>query len=54
MNIWFTYNHPDFEAAFRCDVEKTENANKLAIKPDENFVREEDFIPVETSYKKVR
>jgi len=44
------YEHHDFEAAYRCDVEKAENANKLAIKPSDEHQRDEDFIAVETSY----
>jgi len=35
-------------------VEKAENSDKLAIKPNEEFQRDEDFVPIETSYKKMR
>lgn len=48
------YEHPDNQTAYRCDVEKTENAHKLAIKQQDEFKRDEDFVAVETSYKKTR
>ena len=54
ININFMYQHQDYEAAYRCDVEKTENANKLAIKPSEEVHNEYDFVPFETSYKMMR
>ena len=48
------FEHPDNQTAYRCDVEKSENSGKLAIKPHEEFKRDEDFVAVETSYKKMR
>jgi hypothetical protein len=48
------YEHEDFKTAYRCDVERAENANKLAIKPNDEYQRDEDFVAVETSYKKMR
>lgn len=35
-------------------IERAENANKLAIKPSDEYQRDEDFVAVETSYKKMR
>lgn len=32
LNVNYMYEHPDNQTAYRCDVEKTENADKLAIK----------------------
>ena len=54
VNINYMYQHPDFETAYRCDVERAENANKLAIKPNDEYQRDEDFVAVETTYKKMR
>jgi len=55
ININFMYHHQDYEAAYRCDVEKTENSDKLAIKKsEEQYQKDEDFVPFETSYKKTR
>jgi hypothetical protein len=48
------YENDDFKTAYRCDVERAENANKLAIKPNDEYQRDEDFVAVETSYKKMR
>lgn len=46
--------HTDYETAFRCDVEKYEKANKMNIKKNEEFKRDEEFMAVETSFKKMR
>jgi len=46
--------HPDYEAAYRCDVEKTENSRKLAIKPNDEYKRDEEFIPYETTFQRMR
>ena len=54
MNINYLYSHSDYEAAYRCDVERVENSNKLAIKPSDEFQRDEDFLAVDTSYLKMR
>jgi len=54
LNINYMYEHPDNQTAYRCDVEKTENSDKLAIKQHDEFKRDEDFVAVETSYKKMR
>lgn len=54
ININFMYQHQDYEAAYRCDVEKTENSNKLAIKPSDEVRNDYDFVPCETSFKKMR
>lgn len=54
VNISYMYENEDFKTAYRCDVERAENANKLAIKPNDEYQRDEDFVAVETSYKKMR
>ena len=37
VNINYLYQHPDYESAYRCDVERVENSNKFAIKPNEEY-----------------
>jgi hypothetical protein len=37
VNINYMYEHPDFVSAYRCDVERVENSNKLAIKADDAY-----------------
>ena len=54
VNINYMFQHPDYESAYRCDVERVENADKFAIKPNEEYQRDEDFMSVETTYKKMR
>ena len=54
VNINYMYEHPDFVSAYRCDVERVENSNKLAIKATEEYQRDEDFLAVDTPYKKMR
>ena len=45
---------PYIETVYRCDVQKVETKGKLAIKESEEIKKEEEFVNVETSYKKVR
>jgi len=55
MNINYLLYHHDYETAHRCDVERYENAEKLNIKKaDKSTGRIEDFVNIETSYKKTR
>lgn len=54
VNINYMYDIPDFAAAYRCDVNKVENNDKLTNKPSDEYHREEDFISIETPYKKQR
>jgi hypothetical protein len=54
VNINYLYQLQDYETAYRCDVERVENSNKLAIKPNENLFASKDFVPVTSSYKKTR
>jgi hypothetical protein len=51
VNINYIYALPDFEAAYRCDFEKYEKSNKLAIPPNEDLILKEEFTPCETTYK---
>jgi hypothetical protein len=54
LNINYMMDILDYQAAYRCDVERVENSEKLAIKPQEEFERDEDFSAVNTSYKRLR
>ena len=45
---------PNFETAYRCDVQRIETKDKMAIKNSDEIKREEEFVNVETSYKKLR
>jgi hypothetical protein len=54
VNINYMYDHPDFETAYRCNVEKAGNTAKLALRPKEDPIREEHFVMVETSYREMR
>ena len=51
MNINNLIVDPVFDTAYRCDVTKIETTNKMAIKPSEEFVRDEDYCNVVTSFK---
>ena len=42
---------PVFDTAYRSDVTKIETTNKMAIKTSDEFVREEDFCNVVTSFR---
>jgi hypothetical protein len=51
INVNYLIVDPVFDTAYRCDVTKIETAGKMAIKPSDEFVREEDFCNVVTSFK---
>lgn len=51
LNINYLIEDPVYDTAYRCDVTKIETTNKMAIKPSEEFVREEEFCNVVTSFK---
>lgn len=51
VNINYLIVDPVFDTAYRCDVTKIETTNKMAIKPSEEFVRDEDYCNVVTSFK---
>jgi hypothetical protein len=54
LNINYMLQHPDFETAYRSDVEKFENTKRLNIKKNDDFRRDEEFVAVETSFKKTK
>ena len=45
---------PDFETAYRSDVQRIETRGKMAIKDSDEIKRDEEFNPVEASYRRVR
>lgn len=53
--MWINVNYmivdPVFETAYRSDVQRVETNNKMAIKPNEEFTRDEDFNCVSTSFR---
>lgn len=51
INVNYLIVDPVFDTAYRCDVTKIETTGKMAIKPSDEFVREEDFCNVVTSFK---
>jgi hypothetical protein len=50
VNINYLVDDPVFETAYRCDVKRIETSNKMAIKPEDEFKREEEFCNVTTSF----
>lgn len=51
VNVNYLIVDPVFETAFRADVQRVETQAKMAIKPNEEFTRDEDFNNVTTSFK---
>jgi len=53
--MWINVNYmicdPVYDTAYRSDVQRIESNDKMAIKPNEEFTREEDFNCVSTSFK---
>ena len=54
INVNYMIVEPNFETAYRCDVQRIETKDKMAIKNSDEIKREEEFVNVETSYKKMR
>jgi hypothetical protein len=46
--------HPDFETAYRSDVNRIETKGRMAIKELDEIRRDEEFNAVETPYRKLR
>jgi hypothetical protein len=53
--MWINVNYlicdPVYDTAYRSDVQRCETNNKMAIKPNEEFTRDEDFNCVSTSFR---
>ena len=54
LNVNYLITDPDFETAYRSDVQRIETKGKMSIKEIDDLKREEEFNNVETSFKKVR
>ena len=50
----YLVNHANLQQYYRQDIQKIETRAKLCIKDSEEIKKEEEFVNVETSYKKVR
>ena len=51
VNVNYLIMDPVYETAYRSDVQRVESSNKMAIKPNEEFTRDEDFNNVTTSFR---
>ena len=50
VNVNYLVVDPVFETAYRCDVKRIETSDKMAIKPEDEFKRDEEFCNVTTSF----
>lgn len=50
VNVNYLVVDPVFETAYRCDVKRIETSEKMAIKPEDEFKRDEEFCNVTTSF----
>lgn len=51
INVNYLLVDPVYETCFRSDVARVETSAKMAIKPSEEFVKEEDYCNVTTSFR---
>jgi hypothetical protein len=54
VNVNYLIVDPVFETAYRCDVRRVETSEKMAIKPADEFLREEEFCNVTTPFHMAR
>jgi hypothetical protein len=54
VNVNYLIVDPVFETAYRCDVRRIETSEKMAIKPADEFLREEEFCNVTTPFHAAR
>lgn len=54
INVNYMIVDPVYETAYRSDVKRVETTHKMAIKPTEDFAREEEFVNVTTTYRDVK
>ncbi len=45
---------PVYDTAYRADIKRNETKDKLAIKPDEEFSREDEFCCVTTTFSQAK
>mmetsp|Transcript_9737 Transcript_9737/g.9476 ORF Transcript_9737/g.9476 Transcript_9737/m.9476 type:complete len:279 (-) Transcript_9737:2744-3580(-) len=53
-NIYYLVRDPYLETLYRCDVQRVETKGKMAVKESQEVRKDEEFVNVETSFKKVR
>jgi len=51
INVNYLIQDPVYETAYRADVQRIESHTKMAIKPNEEFTRDEDFNNVSTTFR---
>lgn len=51
INVNYLVEDPVFITAYRCDVSRVETKDKMCVKPAEDFFKEEEFNPIETTLK---
>jgi hypothetical protein len=54
LNVNYLLEYPEYATAYRADVNRIETRSKMAIKESEEVRKEEEFVNVDTSYKKTR
>ena len=54
VNIYYLVKDPLVEAIYRSDVLRNEGKEKMSIKESEDMKKSEEFVNVETRYRKVR
>jgi len=54
INVHYLVVDPVFETAYRCDVRRIETSEKMAIKPEDEFKREEEFCNVITPFAQAK
>lgn len=50
VNVNYLIADPVYETAYRCDVRRVETSEKMALKPGDEFLREEEFCNVTTTF----
>ena len=53
INVNYLIAEPDFETAYRSDVQRIETRGKMAIKDSDEIKRDEEFNSFEASYHRV-
>lgn len=50
MNVYYLIEDPIYETAYRSDVQRIETKDKMALKPEEEFTRDEEFCNVTSTF----
>ena len=54
MNVYYLIVDPINETAYRSDVRRIETKEKMALKSEEDFIRDEEFCNVTTAFALVK